>query len=56
LIEIHYVDFKKPRQTIIELIGDDNQNCPVSIIYSKHDGDIDLGYFNERGTNFLLIL
>jgi len=31
-LEIHYVDFKRPRAMIIDLIGEENQSCPVLIL------------------------
>ena len=31
-IEVNYVDFTRPRQTIIDLIGEENQSCPVLIL------------------------
>jgi len=33
LIDIIYVDFERPRKEIIQLIGNDNQSCPVIIIH-----------------------
>ncbi len=34
-LEINYVDFKRPRPAIIDLIGEANQSCPVLIIDAK---------------------
>lgn len=34
-LEVNYVDFKRPRPAIIELIGEENQSCPTLI---KPDG------------------
>lgn len=34
-LEIHYIDYARPRPAIIELIGETNQSCPVLI---KPDG------------------
>jgi len=31
-IEVKYVNFARPRQTIIDLIGEANQSCPVLIL------------------------
>ena len=31
-LEIVYVDFPRPRQAIIDLIGEANQGCPVIVI------------------------
>ena len=30
-LEVHYVDFVRPRPAIIDLIGEENQSCPVLI-------------------------
>lgn len=34
-LEVHYVDFQRPRPAIVDLIGEANQSCPVLI---KEDG------------------
>lgn len=34
-LEVHQVDFPRPRPAIVELIGEENQSCPVLI---KEDG------------------
>lgn len=39
-LEIHYVDFARPRPAIVNLIGEANQSCPVLIL---EDG----GFINE---------
>ena len=31
-LEVTYVDFVRPRQAIIDLIGEENQGCPVLIL------------------------
>ncbi|HEY3369285.1 MAG TPA: DUF3088 family protein [Prolixibacteraceae bacterium] len=31
-LEVHYVDFPRPRPAIIELIGEANQSCPVLVL------------------------
>ena len=31
-LEVHYVDFVRPRPTIVELIGEANQSCPVLVL------------------------
>jgi glutaredoxin 2 len=30
-LEVHHVDFKRPRPAIVELIGEENQSCPVLV-------------------------
>ncbi len=54
MIEINYVDFKKPRHTIIDLIGEENQSCPVLIIDSKMDNNIETSYFNLYGDKLFI--
>jgi glutaredoxin len=54
MIEIQYVDFKKPRQEIIEFIGEENQSCPVLIIDSKQFNNKDISYFNMYGDKFFV--
>jgi glutaredoxin 2 len=39
-LEVHYVDFLRPRPAIVELIGEANQSCPVLVL---EDG----GFINE---------
>lgn len=31
-LEVHYVDFQRPRPAIVDLIGEANQSCPVLIL------------------------
>jgi len=31
-LEVHYVDFIRPRPAIVELIGQANQSCPVLVL------------------------
>jgi protein-disulfide isomerase len=45
LLEIIYVDFKRPREIIIDLIGEENQGCPVLIIEKNTKENIDTSYF-----------
>jgi glutaredoxin len=53
-IEIQYVDFKKPRKAIVDLIGEENQSCPVLIIDNLHCKDEDARYFNVFGDKFYI--
>ena len=34
-LEIIYVDFKKPRHSIVTLLGEENQGCPVLVLDAK---------------------
>ena len=31
-LEVHYVDFARPRPAIVDLIGEANQSCPVLVM------------------------
>lgn len=31
-LEVHYVDFERPRPAIVDLIGEANQSCPVLVL------------------------
>ena len=47
MLKINYVDFQRPRKAIIELIGEDNQSCPVLVIENHQEENVDLSYFNS---------
>lgn len=49
MIEVHRVDFKRPRPAIIEIIGEENQSCPVLVIHNKQADIIDTSYFEKHG-------
>jgi glutaredoxin len=49
-IEIIYVDFERPRNQLIELVGEENQSCPNLVINKNEiDGKTDVSYFNSYG-------
>ena len=31
-LEVHYVDYNRPRKVLVDLIGEANQSCPVLIL------------------------
>ncbi len=33
-VDVHYIDFQKPRNSVVELIGRDNQSIPVLVLAS----------------------
>ncbi len=44
LVEVHYIDFKRPRSALIDLLGEDHQSVPVLILadgIAVKDGGID---------------
>ena len=48
-IEVTRVDFPRPRPAIIELIGEQNQSCPVLILgASSQPGEVQTKTFGER--------
>ena len=50
-LEVHYVNYARPRQPIIDLIGEENQSCPVLIhpdgTFIK-DHDLILNYLAKK--------
>jgi hypothetical protein len=54
MLEINYVDFKRPRKAIIELIGEDNQSCPTLIVENIHEENVDISYFNSYGDKLFI--
>lgn len=48
-VEVYHVEFPRPRKSIIELIGEQNQSCPVLIIDPKDGCDVDTSYFKSFG-------
>lgn len=54
-IEIIYVDFERPRNQLIELVGEENQGCPNLVINkSEIDNNIDVSYFSSWGENLFV--
>jgi hypothetical protein len=35
-IDINYIDFPRPRQALIALIGEENQTCPKLVLGGEH--------------------
>ena len=31
-LEVHYLDFARPRKVLVDLLGDANQSCPVLVL------------------------
>ena len=54
-MEVIYVDFPRPRNAIIELIGEENQGCPVLLISKAENETTDTSYFKSHGDWYLLI-
>lgn len=49
MVEIHRVNFKRPRRELIDLIGFENQSCPVLIIDKTEDSSTYTSYFTSSG-------
>ena len=50
-LDIHYVDFPRPRAALVELLGAANQNCPTLVLAEKPGLDaleMMSGEFNSR--------
>lgn len=50
-LDIEHVDFERPRQAIVELVGEENQSCPVLILSNGNfinDPDLILEYLAEN--------
>lgn len=45
---IDYVDFVRPRTAVVELLGEENQGCPVLIIHPEENADMDVSYFKQH--------
>mgnify|MGYP000023225251 CR=1 FL=1 len=52
-LEIIFIDFKRPRKEIVELIGEENQGCP-NLILSKDEAAVleDTSYLIDYGDYF----
>jgi hypothetical protein len=51
-IDVHYIAAQRPRQEIVELIGEDNQSAPVLVLGAGRppkDGAIALRKYRGRG-------
>ncbi len=48
-IDIVYVDFKRPRKPIIDLVGEEHQSCPLLVISNIEFGNTATNNFNNKG-------
>ena len=37
-VEIRYVDFPRPRPEVVDLLGEENQSCPVLVLAERPSG------------------
>lgn len=47
-LDIDYVDFARPRTVIVELLGEENQSCPVLIINPEENHGLNTSYFKRH--------
>jgi hypothetical protein len=52
-LDIRRIDFPRPRNEIIELIGAANQGCPVLVLGGIEDLPADAGRHEETGIAFI---
>jgi hypothetical protein len=48
-LDIRYVAFPRPRQDIVELVGDAHQGCPNLILDPAHHRFVDASRFHRHG-------
>jgi Protein of unknown function (DUF3088) len=53
-MEVVYVDFPRPRKIIIDLVGEENQGCPLLVIDKSDATDIDISYFQTYNEKFFV--
>lgn len=51
-LEIHYVDYPKPRPAVVELVGEAHQGCPNLVLDPANHGFVDQTQFHRTG-NYL---
>ena len=52
-LEINYIDFPRPRSTLVSLIGEENQSCPKLIIGGDHQVPSGIN-INEKNKNIFI--
>jgi hypothetical protein len=62
-LEVHLVDFQRPRPVLVELLGTENQSCPVLVLKEKPEAlpsndEVRQanGYFFIEGANEIAML
>jgi len=48
-LEIIHIDFPRPRQQLVELVGEENQGCPNLVISKNNSIMVNTNYFKEYG-------
>jgi len=52
-VEVTYIDFPRPRQAIVDLIGADHQSVPVLVLSSEAEVPAELGVKTSGGRRFI---
>lgn len=52
-IEIISVDFERPRQKVIDLLGQENQGCPVLVLDNESPPSLDIKKSMSTGRMFI---
>jgi hypothetical protein len=52
-IEIHYIDFPRPRQSLVAEIGTENQGCPKIILGGDHPIPQRVAVGEAKGSRFI---
>jgi hypothetical protein len=51
-VDVHYVEFPRPRQALVDAIGEDNQSIPVLILATDIGVESDLTPIRRHGRAF----
>ena len=52
-IEVHYIDFPRPRPSLVAEIGAENQGCPKMILGGDHPTPQRVGVGEAKGRRFI---
>ncbi len=52
-IEVHYIDFPRPRPLLIAEIGEENQGCPKLVLGEEHDVPEGVTVTEAKGRRFI---
>ena len=52
-IEIHYIDFPKPRPALVAEIGEENQGCPKLVLGGEHSVPQGVNAGEAKGRRFI---
>lgn len=47
IIEVIHIDFQRPRNQLVELVGEENQGCPNLVISKQTNSNVQTDYFNS---------